>query len=114
MKTWVKLVLVLGGLAALLAYVFVSGQQEDARRTTKGTAVVTAVKLHEDLESRSLDETEFALRVDAGGRTLDASATLPGDRTEEFRAGHRFTVCYDPANPQDVAIELDAAVTCGG
>jgi hypothetical protein len=113
MKTWVKLVLVLGGLAALLAYVFISGEQEDARRTAKGTAVVTAVKLNEDLESRSLDETEFALRVDAGGSAVETTATLPGDRTGEFDVGDNFTVCYDPADPKDADIELDAAATCG-
>ena len=113
MKTWVKLVLVLGGVAALLAYVFIAGEQEDSRRTAKGTAVVTAVKLNEDLESRSLDETEFALRLDAGGTPVETTATLPGDRTEEFGVGETFTVCYNPDDPKDADIELDDAVTCG-
>ena len=113
MKTWVKLVLVFGVLAAGLAWVFLEGQQEDARRTAKGTAVVTAVELEPDDESSSLDETRLDVRVPAGGTAIDTADTLPGDRTAEFSPGQTVTVCYDPNDPADLSIELDPTVTCG-
>src|SRR5688500_17432617 len=101
MKTWVKLVLVLGGVAALLAFVFISNEEEEARRTAKGTAVVTAVEFKRDTESSSLDETEYTLRLASG----EAKATLPGDRSANFPVGHTFAVCYDPANIGNVDIQ---------
>ncbi len=113
MKTGVKLALALAGAGAIVAWVLLDGEQREARMTAKGTAVVTAVNLKQDLESRSLDETEFALRLAAGGDEVDTSATLPGDRTDDFRAGHTFTVCYNPDDPKEADIELDPAVTCG-
>ena len=113
MKTSLKVALALAGAGAIIAWVLIDGEQREARLTAKGTAVVTAVKLDQDVESRSLDETEFALRLQAGEREITTSASLPGDRTGEFREGHTFTVCYDPDNPAEADIELNPAANCG-
>src|SRR5687767_8853747 len=113
MKTWTKLALALAGAGAVVAWVLIDAAQQDARLTAKGTAIVTAVSLEQDVESRSLDETEFALRLEVGERAVATSATLPGDRTEDFRVGHTFTVCYNPDDPAEVDIELNPAATCG-
>jgi hypothetical protein len=72
------------------------------------------VTLDEDEESSSLDETVFELRLNAGGREVATSATLPGARTGDFRAGHIFTVCYNPDDPEEADIQLDPAAACGG
>jgi len=114
MKTWMKLALIFGLLGAGAIWLILDAQEREARMTAKGTAVVTSVEFKPDEESSSLDETEFALRIDAGGRAVDTTATLPGDRGEEFGEGHRFTVCYNPADPAEADIELDPNVACGG
>ncbi|HYD24449.1 MAG TPA: DUF3592 domain-containing protein [Croceibacterium sp.] len=113
MKTWIKLALIFALLAAGTAWLLLDAQQREARMTAKGTALVTAVTFKPDDESSSLDETEFALRVTAGERSVETTDTLPGDRRDEFREGHTFTVCYNPADPAEADIELDPAVACG-
>ena len=113
MNTATKLLLAFVPVVAIGAWVIVDDEQREARLTAKGTAVITAVTLIEDDESSSLDETEFALRLDAAGRAVETTDTLPGDRTAEFPAGHTFSVCYNPADPSGADIELDPAAGCG-
>ena len=113
MKTWLKVVLVLAGVAALLAFVFIDGEQERARMTAKSRAVVTAVELERDVESRSLDETRYALQLATSEGPVATTATLPGDRTAEFGVGHSFTVCYNPADAREIDIQLDPDAQCG-
>ena len=113
MKTWIKLALIFGAIGIFVVWLIVDAQQQEARMTAKGTALVTEVTLKEDPESSSLDETEFDLQLAAQGGEVNAKATLPGDRSADFQPGHRFTVCYNPSAPSEIDIELDDAVTCG-
>ena len=114
MKTWMKLALIFGVLGAAIAWMLIDAGKREARMTAKATAVVTEVDLQRDTESSSLDETRLRYRFDAGGRSVESADALPGDRTSEMKPGRQVTVCYNPADPAESDVELDANAACGG
>jgi hypothetical protein len=114
MKTWMKVALVLGALAALIAWMLVDAERREGRMTEKANAVLTAVELYEDPESRSLDETRLRYRFAAAGREAEGADALPGDRRKDFRVGQPVTICFNPADPSETDVQTDPAAGCGG
>ena len=114
MKTWMKLVLIFGLLAAALAWILIDAGKRDARMTARAQAVLTEVQLYRDAESSSLDETRLRYRFAVGGRNVEAEDALPGDRTDELAPTERVTICYNPADPAETDVQLDPNAACGG
>jgi hypothetical protein len=114
LKTWVKIVLVLAGLAALVAYFVVSGEQQRGRMTAQAAGTVTGVDFDVDDESSSLDETAIRFVFPAGGRQVNSETSRPGDRTADFAPGRKIVVCYNPQEPAEADIAEGAGARCGG
>jgi hypothetical protein len=114
MKTWMKVALVLGALAVFIAWMLVDAGRREGRMTATAEAVLTAVELYEDPESRSLDETRLRYRFAAGGRELEGADALPGDRRDDFRVGEEVTICFNPADPRETDVQTDPGARCGG
>ena len=113
MKKWQTAILTFAAVGGLLAWTWISEDKKDARMTAKGTAILTSIYLDEDDESRSLDETDFDYHFDAGGRQIESSDSLPGDKVADYRIGQRVTICYNPSDPAESSIETDPNVKCG-
>jgi len=113
MKTWVKVLLVVAGVALLVGYIFYDAGQREARLTASATATLTAVDLHKDTESSSLDETRFRYRFETAGQAQDGNSALPGDRTGDFKPGQQVSICYDPSDPGESDIRTEADGPCG-
>ena len=113
MKAWVKVALILGGLGAFGAWVFVSEGERQGRMTAETKALVTKVTLNRDDESRSLDETVLEFRFQAGGQALTGSDSIPGDRADEFRPGQTLRLCYNPKDTSETSVRINDS-PCGG
>lgn len=113
MKTWVKMVLVLGGVGALLTGIVVSNEAREARMTAEAPGRITQVDFEEDDEGPSLDETLLKFRYEAGGRSIEGETSRPGNRTADFAPGQAVKVCYNPADTGESDIAEGAAARCG-
>lgn len=107
-KAILVLVLVFGGLG----WFFASLQQERASMTAAAAAIVTKAQFKPDSESSSLDQTQIDYVVDAAGTPVQASATLPGDRTGDYPIGQNIAVCYKPDEPAVSRVNADGS-DCG-
>lgn len=114
MKTWVKMVLVLGGVGALLTGIVVANEQKQARMTAEAAGTITQVDFDEDDESSSLDETLLKYRYAVGGRSIEGETSRPGNRTRDFTPGQAVKVCYNPGDTGESDIAEGAAAKCGG
>ena len=113
MKTWLKIVLVLAGVGALLAYFVISSGQRRARMTEQASATVTGIEFDQDDESSSLDETDIRYSFTVGGREIRSETSRPGDRTKDFVPGTAVKVCYNPAEPAESDIADSPQSRCG-
>lgn len=113
MKTWLKVVLVLAGVGALVAYFVVSGEQRRARMTAQASGTITGVEFDQDDESSSLDETDIRYSFTAGGRETRSQTSRSGDRTKDFVPGTAVTVCYNPNKPAESDIAEGPQPRCG-
>ena len=111
-KYW-KAILIVAVVLAGLAWFVVDSMQERAAMTAAATATVTKVAFDKDEESSSLDETDIDYAFDAGGQTISASSSLPGDRVKDYPAGKQVAVCYQPKAPATSRINTDGG-PCGG
>jgi hypothetical protein len=108
-KAILVLVLVFGGLG----WFFVGLQQERASMTAAAPAIVTGAEFKPDPESSSLDQTQIDYVVDAAGTPVQASSTLPGDRTGDYPIGQNIAVCYKPDEPTVSRVNTDGSA-CEG
>jgi len=111
-KYW-KAILVVAIVLAGLAWLIVDSMQERAAMTESATGTVTRVAFDKDEESSSLDETDIDYAFEAGGRTVSASTSLPGDLVKDYPAGKRIAICYQPKAPETSRINTDGG-PCGG
>jgi len=111
-KYW-KAILIVALVIAGLGWLVVDSMKERAAMTAAATGSVTRVALDPDEESSSLDETDIDYVFEAGGRTVSASSSLPGDRVKEFPAGRKIAICYQPEEPATSRINTDGG-PCGG
>lgn len=112
-KTWVKMVLVLGGVGALLTGIVVSNEAREARMTAQAPGTITGVEFEESDEGSSLDETLLEYRFEAGRRSVAGETSRPGNRTRDFAPGQAVKVCYNPQDMRESDIAEGAEARCG-
>ena len=113
MKTWVKLTAIFVPLAALGGWTLVEGNAREARMTATAAGVLNEVKLVEDTESSSLDETRVSYTFHIGEQQVQGTDALPGNHAAEMKPGQPITVCYNPADPAETDVQVDPKAKCG-
>jgi hypothetical protein len=109
----VKVVLVLAAVAAGVWALLRHESGRVAAMTAEAEAVVTKVVFVKDEESSSLDSTEIHYGFTAAGAPQASSDSLPGDRTDDFVAGRKVRICYDPEDPRSTNLRTGDE-PCGG
>ena len=113
MKKYWKAILVVALVLAGLGWLVLDSMKERAAMTAAATGSVVKVAFDPDEESSSLDETDIDYVFEAGGRTVSASSSLPGDLTKDYPAGKRIAICYQPEAPATSRINTEGE-PCGG
>jgi hypothetical protein len=108
-KPWLKVVLILAAIGAVVAAMLVYESNREAKMTAEAEATVTKVTLIRDQESSSLDSTEIRYTFDAKGAPIQSTDSLPGDHVEEYTIGQKIRICYNPGEPTDTNVR-----TCEG
>ncbi|MFN3945336.1 MAG: DUF3592 domain-containing protein [Allosphingosinicella sp.] len=111
MKSWVKLLLIFGGIGVVIAIAIHFENQRRASMTAEGVATVTNVTLVRDREDNS-EETTVEFSFEAGGAPVAAQASLYGDQRESYRQGQQVRICFNPEDP--VVADIREQEPCGG
>ena len=111
-KHWKPILIILVVFAGL-GWFALDTVRERAAMTAAASGTVTKVTFDADEESSSLDETDLDYVFEANGRTIAASASLPGDRVKDYPVGRNVAICYQPGQPATSRINSDGG-PCGG
>jgi hypothetical protein len=97
--------IVIAILAALVVFVGIIAWWAMGRRA-KQTAVATATVVSAQREEkRDDDDTLLTLSYSAGSAPAEGKARVHGIHLEDYPAGRRLRICYDPGDTRNLRID---------